>query len=109
MLIIFRAEILLAEIRNFVPGRLAYPRQVFEPAFDCRCVAGVSLPMLEFPFVPRRNQYSASAILEKLPGGLFGRLDLLPELSFIFDLASPGVFVPCFPCCACWIAFTAVG
>jgi archaemetzincin len=90
------AEILLVKIGNVAPEILIYLRHVIESAFDCRCVAGASLSMPEFAYVPQRNQYSARAILDTLPrrrdGRVLGVVDLdlfVPELNFVFGLADP--------------------
>jgi len=94
------SEILLVEIGNVVPGILTHLRHVIQSAFDCRCVAGASLPMPEYAYVSHRRQYSTGAILEKLPRKRDGRvlgvvnLDLfvhlfVPELNFVFGLANP--------------------
>ena len=92
----FGEKILLVEIGNVAPGILAHLCQEIESAFGCRCSRGASLPVSEHAFVPQRGQYSAGAILDRIPRGRDGRvlgvvdLDLfVPELNFVFGLANP--------------------
>ena len=91
-----RAEILLVEIGKVTPGILIHLCHAIESAFDCSCTAGASLPMPVYAYVPQRNQYSAGAILSKLPqrrdGHVLGVVDLdlfVPELNFVFGLSDP--------------------
>jgi archaemetzincin len=92
----FNAEILLVEIGEVTPEILTHLCGVIEFEFDCKCIGGVSLPVPEAACVPRRNQYSAGALLEKLQSGrdrrVLGVVDLdlfVPELNFVFGLADP--------------------
>lgn len=90
------ADILLLGIGDLAPEILDHLCQVIKPAFDCRCIVGESLPAPEYAYVPKRGQYSANAIVQKLPrrrdGRVLGVVDLdlfVPELNFVFGLAEP--------------------
>ena len=92
----YPAKILLVVIGSIAPEILTYLHHVIESAFDCHCVAGASLPIPEYAYVPQRRQYSARAILESLERGrdshVLGVVDLdlfVPELNFVFGLADP--------------------
>jgi archaemetzincin len=81
---------------NVAPEILNYLCHMIEQAFDCRCIVGGPLPVPEYAYVRRRNQYSAGAVLQKLPRmrdrRVLGLVDLdlfMPELNFVFGLAEP--------------------
>jgi len=88
--------ILLVEIGNVVSEILARLQGMIESVFNCRCLAGISLRVPEYAYVRRRRQYSAGAILKRLPGrrdgSILGVVDLdlcVPELNFVIGLADP--------------------
>jgi archaemetzincin len=91
------AEILLLEIGKVAPEILNQLRPVIESTFGCRCITGAPLLLMpDYACVPRRNQYAAGAILERLPRDperrALGVVDLdlfVPELNFVFGLADP--------------------
>jgi archaemetzincin len=91
-----RAEILLLAIGDITSEILDHLCYIIERTFDRRCITGAPLPVPDYAYVPRRNQYSAGAILGELPrwqeGRVLGVVDLdlfVPELNFIFGLADP--------------------
>lgn len=90
------ADILLLEIGNVAPEILGHLHPDIQSTFDCGCTTGAPLPTPDYAYVPRRNQYSAGTILEKLPRDrnrrVLGVVDLdlfMPELNFVFGLADP--------------------
>jgi archaemetzincin len=90
------SEITLAPIGNLEPRLLGYLRSAIKGVFGCTCITGAPLPAPEYAYMPRRGQYAAGAILQRLQRGDVARvlgvadLDLyVPDLNFVFGLADP--------------------
>lgn len=90
------SEIFLVKVGRVAPEILSHLWDVIVSVFGSRYVVGASLPIPEYGYLPRRNQYSAGAILDKLPrergGHVLGVADLdflVPGLNCVFGLAGP--------------------
>jgi archaemetzincin len=75
---------------------LEHIRSALQEAFIRECRLGEGLPKPEYAYNPRRGQYSANEILQRLrldgANRVLGVVDLdlyVPELNFVFGLADP--------------------
>lgn len=88
------ADILILPVGEVEAGILAHLCAALSETFGQPCRLGPPLPVLDEALNPRRQQYSAGAILAQLRPGqadrILGVVDLdlyVPELNFIFGLA----------------------
>ncbi len=87
-------EIIVAAVGTVEPKILTHVCVMVTETFGPPCRIGDALPAPEYAYDPRRRQYAAEAILERLHPGraerVLGVVDLdlyVPQLNFVFGLA----------------------